>query len=132
MQTSNINTQKTVKVQSVEIDTLPLIYATVRGQNGSLLTIFIDTGSQANICSLQTLLAMGFTKNQIGPSGNYNIKSSRHLVKNAIIGQISLQLSILLHSTNDIGEFGKTKKKNGRRPEPNTFGTCYFGDPMVK
>merc|ERR1712082_373016 len=105
----------TIKVQNMYNDEncceCPQIFLTCE-KSKKLYTGLLDTGAQASLISFNCLKDFGFNSRDIKKTGaTLNIESTTGLVKDAILGTITIQIYILLRRkyTENARNFGRTK-----------------------
>ena len=105
----------TIKVQNMYTEEsccdCPQVFLTL-GTTKNLYTALLDTGAQASLIGYNCLKEFGYKNRDIKKTGaTLNIESTTGLVKNAILGTITIQIYIMLRrrNTENSREFGRTK-----------------------
>ena len=94
---------KTITLNNLESNAKVLPEIFVQFKNSTIHSLQIalcDSGSQANILSLQQFLDLGFAEETIQKCENFNIRSSTELVENCIRGKVTLDMYCLLQPIN--------------------------------
>ena len=104
----------TIKIQSLYTEEsccdCPQVFITL-GTTKNLYIALLDTGAQASLIGYSCLKDFGYTDRDIKKTGaSLNIESTTGLVKDAILGTITINIYIMLRrSTENARNFGRTK-----------------------